>query len=254
MDINNYKPAPDLLKDRVILLTGAGGGIGAEAAKAYAAHGATVVLLGRTISKLEKIYDDIKAAGGPEPALYPLNLEGAIAKDYDEMATAIKTELGQLNGILHNAAFVGEATPLKHYDAELWARVLHVNLTAPFMLTRACLNLMQHSDDPRIVFTTHRADTAYWGAYGVAKAAVERLMGILADELDTGGTPSVAVNALEPGEVLTPLMSRVFPGRHPDELPPIETVLPAYLYVMGADSRGVTGEVISAQTGQKAKA
>ncbi|HEX7026131.1 MAG TPA: YciK family oxidoreductase [Gammaproteobacteria bacterium] len=242
--MKNYQPKPDLLKDRVVLVTGAGDGIGAAAAKAFARHGATVVLLGRTVRKLEKVYDEIKAGGGPEAAIYPLNLEGATVKDYEDMALAIKTELGRLDGILHNAGILGETTPIRHYPVDVWQKVMHVNLTAPFMLTRVCLDLLQQSQNSRVIFTTHRMDTAYWGAYGISKAAIESLMKILADELENSQT---TVNAIEPGEVQSPMMARTFPGKNIGALPAIDSILPAYLYLMGPDSSDVNGKIIEAQ-------
>lgn len=243
--MKNYRPSNNLLQNRVILVTGAGDGIGAVAAKTYAAHGAAVVLLGRTVKKLERVYDEIKNAGFPEPAIYPLNLEGAITKDYDEMATAIKSGLGRLDGILHNAAILGEPTPLQHYPAELWQKVMHVNVTAAFMLTQSCLSLLKESPDPRILFTGHRLESAYWGAYGVSKAAVETLMKILADELEN--EPRVAVNAIQPGDLQSPMIARAYPGKNIKTLPSIETVMPWYLYLMGPDSQEETGKVFSAQ-------
>lgn len=242
--MKNYHPKPDLLKDRVVLVTGAGSGIGAAAAKVFAKHGATVVLLGRTVRKLEQVYDEIKADGGPLPAIYPLNLEGATIKDYEDMALVIKTELGRLDGILHNAGILGEVTPVVQYPVELWQKVMHVNLTAPFALTRACLELLRNSPDSRVVFTGHRLDSAYWGAYGVSKAAIESFMKILADELEN---TTVNVNAIQPGEVQSPMMARAYPGKNIGKLPAIDSILPAYLYLMGPDSADVTGQVIDAQ-------
>lgn len=241
--MQDYTPKTDALKDRVILVTGAGDGIGAVAAMTYARHGATVVLLGRTMFKLEKIYDAIKENGGPEPAIYPLNLEGASYKDYSDMASTIEAELGQLNGILHNAAILGEATPIKNYDIITWQRVLHVNLTAPFMLTQACLPLMQTSSDPRITFTMHRVENAYWGAYGVSKAALETFMKILADELEN---QAVTVNAICPGEVRSPMMNRAYPGKTPEDLPNIESIMNTYLYAMDPQIKSETGQILSA--------
>src|SRR5688572_12405859 len=228
MDLKNYKASRDLLKDRVILVTGAGDGIGAVAAETFAGHGATVVLLGRTVRKLEQVYDRIVAAGAPKPAIYPLNLEGASFKDYQDMAAAIARELGGLNAILHNAALLGDTTPITHYDVQLWHRVMQVNVNGPYMLTRACLDLLQDAADPRILFTAHRVEQAYWGAYGVSKSAALSLMKILAEELSTH--KQVRVNAIEPGEVQSPLAARVFPGKNLKNLPAIESIMPAYLY------------------------
>lgn len=242
MSIHDFQPVKNFLQNKVILVTGAGDGIGAKVAVAYASYGATVVLLGRTISKLERVYDQIESTGGPKPAIYPLNLEGACDKDYEEMASVILNELGQLDGILHNAAVMGEATSIKYYDTMEWHKVLQVNLTAPFMLVKACLDLLKASDNPRILFTTHRVKSAYWGAYGVAKAGIECLMRILADELD--GENPIPVNAIAPGDLYSPLTLRAYPGKTQDSFPKIETVLPTYLYLMSPDSRGINGKVL----------
>lgn len=244
--MKNYQPRPDLLREKVILVTGAGDGIGAVAAKTFAAYGATVVLLGRTVSKLEKVYDEIELSGGPQAAIYPLNLEGAGIKEYAELAQVIQSKLGQLNGILHNAAFTGDLTSIKLYDAALWQRVLQINLTAPFMLTQACLELLQSSTDPRIVFTTHRINSAYWGAYSVAKAGIEQLMRILACE-HAGDHRTVRVNAITPGEVKSPLLTRSFPGKDSRLYPGIENIMPAYLYLMSNDSDDLNGKILDGQ-------
>ncbi|UCE89360.1 MAG: SDR family NAD(P)-dependent oxidoreductase, partial [Pseudomonadota bacterium] len=184
---DNYQPAVDLLKDRVVLVTGAGDGIGGAAARAFAAHGATLILLGRTVRKLESTYDAIEQAGGPQPAIYPMNLESATLSDCENMATTIEAEFGRLDGLLHNAALLGTLTPVEHYDIELWTRVMQVNLNAPFLLTRACLPLLRESEDASIVFTSSapgRNPHAYWGAYAVSNAGIESLAAVLADELE----------------------------------------------------------------------
>ncbi len=243
--MQDYTPQADSLKDRVILVTGAGVGIGATAAKTFARCGATVVLLGRTIAKLEKVYDEIKAAGGPEPAIYPLNLEGANSKDYETMALSIKSELGQLNGILHNAALLGDLMPIQQYETDLWLKVMQINLNAPLMMTRACIDVLQQSDDPRVVFTLHDTNKAYWGAYGVAKAGLRGLGSILADELDT--KLPITVNMVNPGEVQCPMMSRAFPGKDLKQLATAESIMPTYVYLMSKESRHVTGQVFNAQ-------
>ena len=186
--MHNYKPAPDLLKDRVILVTGASDGIGAAAAKSFAAHGATVVLLGRNIRKLEKVYDEIEALGAPQPAIYPMNLDGAATKDYTALAETLDKEFGRLDGLLHNAALLGTLTPLDQYDLEQWAKVMQVNLHAPYLLTRAVLPLLRNTTDASVIFTSSqvgRKGRAYWGAYGVACFGLEGLMQILAVELDS---------------------------------------------------------------------
>ncbi len=245
--MNDYQPLPDLLADRVILVTGAGDGIGRAAAESFAAHGATVVLLGRAIRKLEKVYDEIEQAGHPQPAIYPMNLEGATPKDYGDLAQVLETEFGRLDGLLHNAAMFGGLTPIAHYDIEQWYRILQVNLNAPFLPTRAVLGLMIRSPDASIVFTADAVSDrgqAYWGAYGVAKGGTRTLMKMLADELEAN-TP-VRVNGIDPGKVRTNLRLRAYPGGDPEWSAP-DAIMGTYLYLMGADGKGVTGRTLQAQ-------
>jgi NAD(P)-dependent dehydrogenase (short-subunit alcohol dehydrogenase family) len=239
-DIRHYSPAADLLKDRVILVTGAGDGVGRAVAKVYAAHGATVILLGRTIKKLEQVYDEIESADHPQPAIFPMNLETATAKDYDDLGDTIKNEFGRLDGLLNNAAQVGGLTPIQHYNIELWARIITINLSAPFLICQECIPLLEQAQDPAIVFSTDDCTRAYWGAYGVAKHGQEGLLKILADELDSDRP--VRVNGIDTGPVRTNLRAQNYPGEDPNTLPTPEDVVPPYLYFMGPASRGVTGQ------------
>lgn len=244
----NYTPPENLLQDRIILVTGAGDGIGRAAAKTFAAYGATVILLGRTIRKLEAVYDEIVQAKHPQPAIYPMNLEGASPKDYEDLAEIISKEFGRLDGLLHNASMLGKLTPLEHYDINQWYQVLQINLNAPYMLTRACLNLLKQSGDASVVFTSSsvgRKGRAYWGAYAVSKFAVEGLMQVLADELEQN--TSVRVNSLNPGKTRTKMRSDAYPGEDPNTLPTPDGIMNIYLYLMGADSRGVHGQALDAQ-------
>jgi NAD(P)-dependent dehydrogenase (short-subunit alcohol dehydrogenase family) len=246
---DGYQPAPDLLAGRVILVTGAAGGLGKTAAMTLAAHGATVVLLGRKVKPLERVYDAIEQAGGPQPAIYPLNLEGAAPQDYEELAARLGDSLGRLDGLLHNASQLGTLTPLRLYEPEVWARVMQVNVNAPYLLTRACLDLLMQADDASIVFSADRVGRqgrAYWGAYGVSKFAVEGMMQILADEHE--GTSSVRVNSLDPGAVRTSGYLAAYPGLDPNTLPLPETVMPWYLWLLGPDSTGITGQALTAPT------
>lgn len=246
--MRDYRPASDLLKGRVILITGAGDGLGAAAAKSFAAHGATVVLVGRTVRKLEAVYDAIEKAGHPQPAIYPMDLEGASAADYEELAEVLEREFGRLDGLLHNAAMLGTLTPTEHYNLPLWGRVMQVNLNAPLLLTRACLGLLRRAPDASVVFTTAevgRRGRAYWGAYAVSNAAVENLAQVLADELEAN--TAIRVNSLDPGAVHTRLRTSAFPAEDNTTLPRPEAVMGTYLYLMGPDSRGVTGQRFSAQ-------
>ena len=244
----DYQARPDLLAGRIILVTGAGDGIGAAAARECAAHGATVILLGRTTRKLEKVYDAIEEAGYPQAAIYPMNLEGAAPKDYEELANTIEQEFGRLDGLLHNASLLGTLTPLGQYDIEQWSKVMQVNLNAPFLLTRACLDLLKQSEDASLLFTSSsvgRQGRAYWGAYGISKAANENMMQIWADELESN--TSVRVNSINPGAVRTSMRARAYPGEDPNTLPRPDEVLATYLYLLGPDSKGINGQQFNAQ-------
>jgi NAD(P)-dependent dehydrogenase (short-subunit alcohol dehydrogenase family) len=243
-----YSPNPNLLASRHILVTGAGDGIGRAAALTFAAHGAHVILLGRTATKLEKVYDEIEQRGGPQAAILPLDLATATPAHYEQAAQIIEKEFGHLDGLLHNAADTGTLTPMDHYEPEMWYRVMQVNLHAAWLLTRACFPLLRKSTDASLVFTTAnvgRQGRAYWGAYGVSCFGLEGMMQILADECATEGR--IRVNSLDPGKVSTALRSRLYPGEDRDALPTPEDIMPAYLYLFGADSRHISGRSLSAQ-------
>lgn len=243
-----YQAPADLLKDRVILITGAGSGIGAAAAKSCAAHGATVILLGRTTRKLEEIYDAIEQAGHPQAAIYPMNLEGAAPKDFQDLANTIEKEFGRLDGLLHNAALLGGLTPLGQYDIEQWYKIMQVNLHAPWLITRACLDLLKQSADASVLFTSSsvgRKGRAYWGAYGVSKAGNENIMQAWADELETN--TAIRMNSINPGATRTGMRVRAYPGEDPNTLPLPESIMPTYLYLLGPGSKGITGQQFNAQ-------
>lgn len=242
----DYTASPDLLAGRVILVTGAGAGIGRAVSKTFAAHGATVILLGRTLKKLELVYDEIESAGYPQPAIYPMNLEGASPKDYEDLASTLETEFGRLDGLLHNASLLGTLSPIEHYDIQLWYQVQQVNLHAPFMLTKACLNLLKGAPDASLLFTSSsvgRKGRAYWGAYAVTKFGTEGLMQVLADELEVN--THIRVNSINPGGTRTSLRASAFPAENPETLPLPEDITALYLYLMGPDSRGVHGRALS---------
>jgi len=244
----DYTPAPDLLKERIILVTGAGDGIGAAAAKSFAAHGATVILLGRSVRKLEAVYDAIEEAGHPQPIIHPLNLEKATPQHYEEIAATIDKEFGRLDGLLHNAGQLGTLTPMHQYDMKLWGKVMQTNLYAPYLMTRSLLGVLNASKDASVVFTTAdvgRQGRAYWGAYGVAYGGVERMMQIWADEVEVN-TP-IRMNSLDPGPTRTRMRRLAYPGEDPNTRPTAESLMPAYLYLIGPDSKGITGQQFSAQ-------
>lgn len=243
-----YQAPAELLKGRIILVTGAGSGIGRVAALTYAAHGATVILLGRTLEKLEQVYDEIEAAGYPQPALVPMNLESAQEHDFIELTNTLEQEFGRLDGILHNASLLGVRTPIESYDPVIWQQVMQVNLNAPFMLTQILMPLLEHSDNASIIFTSSsvgRKSKAYWGAYAVSKFATEGLMQTLADELD--GISTIRSNCINPGATRTQMRADAYPGEDPATVTAAEKIMPLYLYLMGHDSLDINGESLDAQ-------
>ena len=228
------------LDDRVILITGAGDGIGKATALACAERGATTILLGRTVHKLEQAYDAIQDNGWPEPAIYPMNLEGAAPADYDDLHDNIDREFGRLDGLLNNAGWLGASTPLEIYDTELWYKVMQVNLNAPFLLTKACIPLLRKSPAARIVFTADEKSSAYWGAYGVAKAGQLSLMQILADELESRNIP---VNAVNPGPVRTRFRTLAYPAEDMRKLTKPEAITDAFVFLL-SEAATETGKTI----------
>jgi NAD(P)-dependent dehydrogenase (short-subunit alcohol dehydrogenase family) len=248
MKIFDYHPTPDLLQDKVILVTGAGDGLGKAASLAYAAHGATVLLLGRTEGKLEAVYDAICAAGGPEPAMFVLDLEKAGENECNELANIIATEFGRLDGLLNNVGMFAPIVPLEHHSLETWNRLLQVNLTSTYVITRSCLPLLRAAPHASLVFTSSTAGRmarAYWGAYAIAKHGVETMMQIFHEELHT--TSGIRVNSLNPGPCATALRKVGFPHEDPSTLHTPDELMPVYLYLMGDDSVGESGRQFEAQ-------
>jgi len=246
--MSNYSAPDNLLKDRIILVTGAGDGIGKAAAKSYAQHGATVILLGKTIEKLELVYDEIEQNNDPQPAIYPMNLEGATGKDFEDMQVMLDQEFGRLDGILHNAALLGTLMPIAQYDMEHWGKVMQVNLNAPYMITRMCLPLLKKSDNASVIFSTDDVGIkgkAYWGAYAISKAAGDNMMQILADEMEIN-TP-IRFNSINPGKVATTMHAKAYPGVDPNTLPKADDIMNTYLYLMGTQSKDINGQIINAQ-------
>ncbi len=246
--IGDYKAPQDLLKDKIILVTGAGGGIGRTAAKTFAAHGATVILLGRTTPKLEMVYDEIEAAGGPQPAIFPMDLNEARIETFEHFAEAVEQEFGRLDGLLHNASLLGQRTPIANYHFGTWQQVMQVNVNAAFGLTKTLLPLLEKSEAGSIIFTGSGVGLkgrAYWGAYSVSKFAIEGLMQVLADELD--GVSNIRVNSINPGATRTSMRAAAYPAEDPKTVTAPEAIMPTYLYLMGDDSRTLSGKQFNAQ-------
>ena len=241
----DYAPAPDLLRDRVILVTGAGQGLGRAVALACAAHGATVALLGRKQDKLESTYDAIADAGHPEPAMIPLDLASAGEMEFDGLANLVRRDLKALAGIAHCASHFVPLRPMADHTWDQWNALLRVNLTAPFALTRACMPLLSKKPGGSVVFTgeTHGVEPkAFWGAFAVAKAGLSALATIWADELDAPGKPRM--NVLVPGPINSPQRAQSHPGEDRSRLPSVEFAARAYLWLLGPDSAATSGETL----------
>ena len=246
--INDYQASDTLLAGKNILVTGAGDGIGKAAALSFAAHGATVILVGKTIAKLALVYDEIEAAGHPQPVLVELDLAEASYEDFAALNNEIIDQLGSLHGLLHNAGILGEMKPLGQYDAETFDQVIKVNLSSNFKLTQALMPALNLADHASVIFTSSgvgRKSRAYWGAYAVSKFGIEGLMQTWADEL--ADTSSIRVNSLNPGATQTQMRKQAYPGEALNSNPEPSAIMNAYLYLMGPDSIGVNGHALNAQ-------
>jgi len=247
-DPRQHTPAPAELHGRVIAITGAGAGLGRAVALACAAHQAQVVLIGRKLDQLEAVHAQIQARGHPEATIAPLDLEKAVARDYDQLADALLERYGRLDGLLNNAGVLRTLAPIEHYDVPTWCRVMHVNVTAAFALTQVLIPALKQSADASVVFTSSsvgRAGRAYWGAYAVSKFAVEGLAQVLSEELE--GISHVRVNALNPGRARTAMRRQAYPAEDLESVPLPESLTAPYLALLGPASQGVSGGSFDAQ-------
>ena len=247
-DPRSYTYADDILRDRTILITGSSDGIGKALALHLAGLGAQVILHGRSVQKLEKLYDAIEELdGAPRPSIAVMDLESANAESYTSLAQSIEAEFGRLDGLVLNAGMLGERYSIEQYDAVLWQKVMHVNVTSVFAMTQVLLPLLQKSDDPSVIFTSSgvgRTGKAFWGAYAASKFAIEGLSQVLADEHRHGRLRS---NCINPGATRTNMRLAAYPGEDRDLLKRPEDILAAYVFLLGPDSTGVTGESFDAQ-------
>jgi len=248
IDPKTYTYPQNLLRDRIILITGASDGIGRALAIHAAELGAKVILHGRNIEKLEKVYDQIEDIENTlEPTIAVMDLATATSESYRSLADGLEEEFGRLDGLVHNAGILGDRFSIEQYDAVKWQQVMHVNLTAVFALTQVCLPMLQKSDDASVVFTSSgvgRQGRAFWGAYSVSKFATEGLSQVLADEHRHG---NLRVNCINPGATRTNMRLEAYPAEDRDALKRPEEILPAYIYLLGPDSRGVVGQSLDAQ-------
>ena len=243
-----YQAEQNSLNDRIIMVTGAGSGIGKTAAVTYAAAGATVILAGRTVEKLELVYDQIIQAGGKEPLIYPVDFEGATEDDFNELANQIDQQFGRLDGLLLNAGILGQRTPLSKYRQDVWDKVLKVNVSSQHLLTKALMPILEASENASVIFTTSgvgRVGRAFWGAYAASKFAIEGMAQVWAAENE--GLNSVRINCINPGATSTQMRATAFPAENPESIASPADIMPAYLYLMGPDSKGINGQSIDAQ-------
>ena len=249
-NIKDYRAAPDLLKGRVILITGAGQGLGRAMSLACAAHGATVILSGRQVAKLEAVYDEIIAAGGPEPVIFSTDLATAQDKDYETIANSIGWQLKRLDGIVHSASLFFNLSPLSLQTTEQWLELFRVNALAPFALTRACEPLLKRSSDASVVLVgeSHgHKPAAFWGGFAVSKAAMEAYLKIQAEEWE--GQENLRINMVVPGPIHSPQRLRTHPGEFKEGLTKPEDLAPYFLYLLGADGRASRGQVVNCRMG-----
>ncbi len=238
----------NLLQDRVVLITGAAGGLGAPLARACAAHGATVILHGRVVRKLEALYDAIVGAEHSEPVILPLDLARASADDFGNVANALQAQVGRLDGLVHTAALLGSLGPIEHQSFDSWLSLLRVNVAAPMGLTRALMPLLGASPDASVIFTLDsrgEQPRAYWGGYAVTKAGVAALARELADEWET--RPHLRINAVVPGPIRSPLRGQTHPGEDRAALPIPDALVPLYLHLLAGQAKGDSGMLLDAQ-------
>ena len=248
IDPRSYRYSDDLLRDRIILITGASDGIGKALALRAASLGARIILHGRNVGKLEEVYDEVEAIdGSPRPSIAVIDLASANSESYTSLASSIEQEFGRLDGLVLNASILGERYSIEQYDAVLWQRVMHVNVTSAFAMTQVLLPLLHESDDPSVIFTSSgvgRVGKAFWGAYAVSKFATEGLSQVLADENRQGNLRS---NCINPGATRTGMRLAAYPAEDRDKLKRPEDILKPYIFLLGPDSKGVTGQSIDAQ-------
>ena len=244
----DYQAEKNLLQNKTILVTGAGAGIGREAALTFAAHGATVILLGKTIAKLEAVYDEILALGAPTPAIIPLDMKGATVANYRDMADTIETQFGKLDGLLNNAGQLGMLGQFQQIDEKSYDEVMQVNVKAQLFMTSALLPVMKKAEHASIIFTSSSVGVkgrAYWGEYAISKFATEGMMQVLADEYEAS---SIRSNCINPGATRTVMRAKAYPGENALNLATTTDIMPIYLYLMGDDSIAETGQTYNAQS------
>lgn len=242
-----FTPQDNALDGKVILITGAGDGIGKQAALTFAQYGAEVILLGRTVKKLTAVYDQIVAAGGKEPAIIPLDMKGATVKNYQDMAATIENEFGRLDGLLNNASTLNSLNPIDHIYEDAFDKVMQVNLKATLFLTQSLIPVLKKANAASVIFTSSgvgRKGRAFWGEYAISKFATEGLMQTMADEF---GHTHIRTNCINPGATKTSMRAKAYPSEDVSQLKTPLEIMPTYLYLMSDASKSVNGQSLDAQ-------
>jgi NAD(P)-dependent dehydrogenase (short-subunit alcohol dehydrogenase family) len=242
-----FSPSQTELQNKVILVTGAGDGIGRQAALSFAKHGAEVILLGKTVKKLEAVYDEIVAAGYIEPGIIPLDMQGATEKHYVDMGAMLIDQYGRLDGILHNASILGHLCPFNQITSTEFNDVMQVNVTAQFLMTQGVLPALQKSEHGSIIFTTSsvgREGRAFWGTYSISKFATEGMTQVMASEY---ANSHIRVNCINPGATRTTMRGKAFPAEDPQQLKTPLDIMPSYIYLMSDQAVKVNGQSIDCQ-------
>ncbi|MFT5276606.1 MAG: NAD(P)-dependent dehydrogenase (short-subunit alcohol dehydrogenase family) [Glaciecola sp.] len=242
-----YVASSKALQNKTVLITGAGDGIGKQAAITFAQHGAEVLLLGRTVKKLESTYDEIMSNGGPEPAIVPIDFNGATPKHYEEMVASIEGQYKKIDVVLFNAGVLGNLCPFEQIKQSDFLEVNQVNLNSQFYMTQALLPLLKQNDSASVIFTSSsvgRKGRAFWGAYSISKFATEGMMQVLADEFKNSG---IRFNCINPGGTKTDMRAKAFPGEKPDLLKTPADIMSTYLYLASDDSQKVNGQSLDCQ-------
>ena len=248
IEIDKITFKSNILKDKTIVISGAGSGIGRQAAKSFSEHGANLILLSKNIKKLETLYDEIIDEKKNDVIIQPLNFEIAEENDFEKIISAIKDKYPSIDGLLNNAGVLGEKKPLEQYNYATWKNVIKVNVDASFLLTKSLLPLLKKSNSSSIIFTSSgvgRKGRAYWGAYSISKFATEAMMQIFSEELQN--TSSVRVNCINPGAVRTNMRESAYPAENPETNPSADKIMKPYLYLMSDISKEINGQSIDAQ-------
>jgi len=237
-----------LLEEKIILVTGAGDGIGKSAAISYASRGATVILLGKTKAKLEKVYDEIEESNYPTPLISLMDFSKADGNDYQELVDNLIKDYKQLDGLLLNAAILGDRSPIEQYDVAKWVETIHINLTSQFILIKTLLPALGNSNNASVLFTSSgvgRVGKAFWGAYAVSKFGVEGLCQVLSDE--HSNDKSIRFNCINPGAVQTNMRKEAYPLESPNDLLHPDEIMDKYVWLMSDESKDINGQSINCQ-------